>query len=48
MQTSAILKGDKQLPFGLQNDSLPLIPPSWLMSASFHFYESKEGDKHLF
>ena len=26
--------------------SLPLIPPSWLMSASFHFYKFKEGKKH--
>ena len=30
----------------LQNDSLPLILPSWLMSASFHFYEFKENNKH--
>ena len=27
--------------------SLPLIFPSWLMSASFHFYEFKEGKKTL-
>ena len=37
-----------QLPFSLQNDSHPLIPPSWLMSASFHFYKFKEGNKNLF
>ena len=42
-----MFKGDKQIPFDLQNDSLPLIPPSWLMGASFHFYEFKEGNKYL-
>ena len=46
VQTSAMFKGnDKQLPL------YKMIPfpfsPSWLMSASFRFYEFKEGNKHL-
>ena len=48
MQTSAMFKGDKQLPLHLKNDSLPSIRPSWLMSASFCFYEFKEVNKHSF
>ena len=47
MQISAMFKGDYKLPFITKLiGSLPLISPSWLMSASFHFYEFKEGNKH--
>ena len=46
MQTSAKFKGnDKLLPFIYKMIPFP-FSPSWLMSASFRFYEFKEGNKH--
>ena len=36
---------DNLLPFICEMIPFP-FPPSWLMSASFQFYEFKEGKKH--
>ena len=46
MHTSAMFKGnDKLLPFICKMIPFP-FSPSWLMSASFWFYDVKEGNKH--
>ena len=46
VQTSAMFKGnDKQLPLFAKWFPFP-FSPSWSMSASFRFYEFKEGNKH--
>ena len=40
MQTSAMFKGNNKLPFICKMIPFP-FSPSWLMSATFHFYEFK-------